>query len=58
MLPYKKNGYQFGNERETISSALDKNKRKGILTTTGKALCKILYIFDKNHCIKSINKNI
>jgi hypothetical protein len=54
----QKKGYQFGNERETISSALGKNKRKGTLTNTGKALCKILHIFDTNHCLKSINHNL
>jgi len=33
------NGYKFGDERETISSALGKNKRDNTLTKTGKTIC-------------------
>jgi hypothetical protein len=51
-----KNGYKFGDPRETISSALGKNKIKGTLTIIGKILCCILDIIDKNHCIKSIKQ--
>jgi hypothetical protein len=51
----KSNGYLFGNINETISSALGKNKLNGTLTKAGVILCNILCIFDKNHCIKSIN---
>lgn len=51
-----KDGYKFGNERETISSALGKNKINNTLTKTGVVLCKILCIFDDNHCIKSIKQ--
>jgi len=50
----KENGYKFGDERETISSALGKNKRDNTLTKTGKILCNILDFLDKNHCLKSI----
>jgi hypothetical protein len=52
----QKNGYQFGDERETVSSALGKNKRDGTLTQTGKILCDILDRLDENHCIKSIKE--
>ena len=52
----QKNGYQFGDERETVSSALGKNKRDNTLTQTGKILCDILDRLDENHCIKSIKE--
>jgi hypothetical protein len=48
------NGYNFGNENETISSALGKNERDKSLTKTGKVLVWILDKLDKNHCQKSI----
>lgn len=51
-----KEGYSFGRQGETISSALGKNKRDGTLTKTGKALCFILDSLDENHCIKSIKE--
>lgn len=50
----KPTGYKFGDERETISSALGKNQRDGTLTTAGKILCWILDTIDKDHCKKSI----
>lgn len=49
-----KEGYKFGDYRETISSALGKNKRDGTLTKTGRIVCYILDALDENHCIKSI----
>jgi hypothetical protein len=52
----QKNGYKFGDERETISSALGKNKRDNTLTKTGIIICDILDYLDENHCIKSIKK--
>jgi hypothetical protein len=52
----KKQGYSFGAEDETISSALGKNKRDGTLSKTGEILCNILDFLDENHCIKSIKK--
>ena len=52
----KENGYKFGDERETISSALGKNKRDKTLTKTGKILCSILDFLDENHCLKSIKE--
>ena len=48
------NGYLFGNERETISSALGKNERDGTLSKFGKVMVFILNKLDKNHCKKSI----
>ena len=52
----QKNGYKFGDYRETISSALGKNKRDKTLTKSGIAICSILDFLDKNHCIKSIKQ--
>jgi len=57
-LALQKNGYEFGNIGETISSALGKNKRDETLTKMGKIICNILDFLDKNHCIKSINNYI
>jgi hypothetical protein len=51
----KENGYPFGAENETISSALGKNQRDGTLSKTGEYLVKILNLFEKNHSLKSIN---
>lgn len=53
-LTLQKNGYEFGNFEETISSALGKNKKNGTLTKTGKLITKILDTIDNDHCIKSI----
>ena len=50
------NGYKFGDERETISSALGKNKIQNTLTKIGIIICDILDYLDKNHCIKSIKE--
>lgn len=49
------NAYQFGDFRETISSALGKNQRDGTLSRTGKILTGVLDKIDKEHCKKSIN---
>jgi hypothetical protein len=54
----QKNGYQFGNPNETISSALGKNERDNTLTKCGRILVKILDIIDKNHCKKSISLTV
>lgn len=48
------NGYQFGRENETISSALGKNQRDGTLTKAGLRLVWILNLLDKNHCKNAI----
>jgi len=50
------NGYKFGDARETISSALGKNKRDNTLTRTGETICNILDYLDENHCLKSIKE--
>lgn len=52
----KPHGYMFGDERETISSALGKNKRDGTLSPIGKTLDWVLDRFDKNHSLKYINE--
>lgn len=44
----------FGNWNETISSVLGKNQRDGSLTKSGRALCTLLDLLDKDHCKKSI----
>lgn len=49
-----KEGYQFGDFRETISSVLGKNQRDKTLSKTGKTLVSILDFIDKEHCKKSI----
>ena len=49
-----KDGYEFGNVGETISSALGKNERDNTLSRNGKVMVKILNFIDKNHCQKSI----
>jgi hypothetical protein len=51
-----KEGYRFGDVRETVSSAMGKNKQKGTLTRLGRGLDAILEFFDENHSIKSIKK--
>ena len=50
------NGYEFGREGETISSALGKNQRDGTLTKKGKTLVAILDFLDENHCQNSIKE--
>jgi hypothetical protein len=47
-------GHQFGNEDETISSVLGKNKLNNTLTWAGKLLDAILNIFEKDHSVISI----
>jgi hypothetical protein len=51
----KENGYKFGSENETISSALGKNQRDNTLTKTGEKLVWLLDKIEKNHCLISIN---
>lgn len=50
----KKGGYRFGNEDETISSVIGKNKVLNKLTYTGKLLSMLLDAIDENHSIRSI----
>lgn len=46
--------YKFGNEDETISSVIGKNKRVNTLTLLGRLLDTLLDVIDKNHSIKAI----
>ena len=55
LLLIKKESYQFGNRKETISSVLGKNQRDSKLTGLGKLIALILDTIDKNHCQKSID---
>ena len=47
------NGYQFGVEGESISSALGKNLIQGTLTPLGQSIATLLNVFEDNHVIKS-----
>ena len=47
-------GHSFGNEDETISSVLGKNKISNTLTWVGKSLDWLLNLFEKNHSVISI----
>lgn len=58
LLLKQKAGYNFGNRRETISSALGKNQRDGTLTKIGGFVVFVLDKIDKNHCLKSIDKSV
>ena len=53
-----RNGYNFGNVNETISSALGKNQRDKTLSWFGKFIAFVLDKIDKEHCKKSINENV
>lgn len=53
-----KGGYYFGKRKETISSAMGKNKEKGTLTWLGKALDRLLSFIDKDHCLKNIDRTV
>jgi hypothetical protein len=54
----KPNRDLFGNEDETISSVLGKNQVNGTLRPLGKFLVDVLDKFEKNHSIKSIEKDV
>jgi len=54
----KINKHRFGNEDETISSVLGKNKLQNTLTVLGIILDSILHALDKNHSEKSIERNL
>lgn len=54
----KPGGYKFGNEDETISSVLGKNKLANKLSRLGRWLDAILHIIDEDHSIKSIEHDI
>lgn len=49
--------YKFGNEDETISSVIGKNKLANNLTFIGVLLYYFLELIDKNHSIKAIEND-
>ena len=53
-----RNGYNFGNVNETISSALGKNQRDVTLSWFGKRICFVLDKLDPEHCKNSINESV
>lgn len=50
----KRYGIKFGNEDETVSSVLGKNKNKGTLRFLGKTLDRLLNLFEEDHAVKAI----
>lgn len=46
--------HRFGVFEETISYVLGKNKALGALSRTGKVLCWVLNLIDKNHVEKAV----
>ncbi len=56
-LIYPSSIYKFGNEDETISSVIGKNKKTNTLTFAGRLLDWLLDIIDKNHSIKAIEED-
>jgi ADP-ribose pyrophosphatase YjhB (NUDIX family) len=55
LLWIKKGGYLFGNRDETISSALGRNKKLGMLTRFGNFIDAFLDAIDPNHSLNSID---
>jgi hypothetical protein len=51
---FQKDGYAFGNRKDTISRTLGINERDKTLTNAGLKLCAFLSFIDKDHCKKSI----
>jgi hypothetical protein len=56
-LIYQSSIHKFGNEDETISGVIGKNKRKNTLTITGRLLDTLLDAIDKNHSIDAIEED-
>ena len=56
-LIYHSSIHKFGNEDETISGVIGKNKRANTLTILGKLLDMLLEIIDKNHSIGAIEED-
>lgn len=50
-------GHKFGNEDETISGVIGKNKHTNTLTGLGVVLDCILELLDKNHTVKAIEED-
>ena len=57
ILLRKNSKYKFGNEDETISSVLGKNKYENTLTTIGQFLVFILNSIEQSHVEKAIEKD-
>ncbi|MBT8281959.1 MAG: NUDIX domain-containing protein [Muriicola sp.] len=55
LLWIRKGGYPFGNRDETISSALGRNKKLGMLTGFGRGIDSFLDAIDPNHSLNSID---
>lgn len=51
-------GYKFGREGETLSSALGKNQVLNKLKPKGRFLVRVLDKLDENHCVNSINDKL
>jgi len=56
-LIYLSSIHKFGNEDETISGVIGKNKRKNTLTVIGRLLDALLDAIDKNHSIDAIEED-
>lgn len=57
-LLIRKNGYKFGNNKETISSVIGRNVKRKTLTKSGQLLNKTLNFFDEDHALNSIDYRI
>jgi len=51
---FQKDGYKFGNRKDTISRCLGINERDKTLSKSGDFLCRFLNLIEKDHCLKSI----
>jgi len=49
-------GYQYGDEDDTISDITGRNERDGTLTKAGQRFTKILNILGKDHSLESIDE--
>lgn len=56
LLITKQSKSRFGNNDETISSVIGKNKRDNMLTETGKVVDSILETLDPNHSTDAIDE--
>ncbi|KKK49980.1 hypothetical protein LCGC14_3129590, partial [marine sediment metagenome] len=55
LLWLKKGAYRFGNRDETISSAIGRNKKLGLLNNFGLQIDRILDTLDPDHSLNSID---
>lgn len=53
-----KSGYEYGNRKESISSATGKNEVKNTLRVPGKILRNTLNSIQKDHCSKAIDNAV